>query len=71
MHVPPIVAECLERPDIQAKLPLANTPEKKVALAEEVHGLLPFAIGVVVKKDFIADVLDQQTMSRVSGVTRS
>ena len=64
MHIPPIVAECLERTDIQQKLAVANTPEKKAALAEEVHSLLPFAIGVVVRQDFIADVLDEPTLAR-------
>ena len=67
MYVPPIVAECLERPHIQAKLAGATTPEKRAALAEEVHALLPFSIGVVVKQDFMAEMLDDQTLARLSG----
>ena len=64
MHIPPIVAECLEWTDIQHKLALADTPEKKAALAKEVHSLLPFAIGVVVRQDFIADALDERALAR-------
>ena len=67
MHIPPIVLECFERPDIQEKLFSINTPEQKAALAEEVHGLLPPAIGIVLKQEFIADVLDEPALARYRG----
>ena len=67
MYVPPIVAQCLERPHIQTKLAAVTTPEQKAALAEEVHALLPFPISVVVKQDFIADLLDDQTFAKLGG----
>jgi len=66
MHVPPIVSQYLERPDIQEKLLRATTPESKIAVAREVHSLLPFAMGVVIKEDYIADVLDEHTLARYS-----